>query len=302
MSNIITTITPIVIINIREALLKMVLEILEAGFIQRALVTGVAIAIICSAVGLFLVLRRHSLFGDALSHMAFGGIAVGLFTNIYPIWTAIIVSVLAALGMTKLRQSTKVPPDAAVAVLLSSGLALGIVLVSISGGFSVDLFSFLFGSILLVSPDEVYMIIGLSAGIMAILLLLYRKFMYIAFDEEQAKVSGLPVSKLNYLFIVLASITVIASIRLVGILLISSLIVIPNITAMLFGKGFKKTALISAMISVFSVVAGVLISYEANISTGGTIVLVLVMTFLAALVAQKVKRRPKISGVKKVET
>ena len=269
----------------------MVLEILEAGFIQRALITGIAIAVVCAAVGLFLVLRRHSLFGDALSHMAFGGIAVGLFTNIYPIWTAIIVSVLAALGMTKLRQSTKVPPDAAVAILLSSGLALGIVLVSISGGFSVDLFSFLFGSILLVSPDEVYMILGLSAGIMAILLLFYRKFMYIAFDEEQAKVSGLQVSKLNYLFIVLASITVIASIRLVGILLISSLIVIPNITAMLFGKGFKKTALISGMIGVFSVVAGVLISYEANIATGGTIVLVLVMTFLAALAAQKVKRQ-----------
>ncbi|MDQ4066688.1 MAG: metal ABC transporter permease [Thermoproteota archaeon] len=265
----------------------MVLEILEAGFIQRALITGIAVAIICSAVGLFLVLRRHSLFGDALSHMAFGGIAVGLFTNIYPIWTAIIVSVLAALGMTKLRQSTKVPPDAAVAVLLSSGLALGIVLVSISGGFSVDLFSFLFGSILLVSQDEVYMILGLSAGIMTILLLLYRKFMYIAFDEEQAKVSGLQVSKLNYLFIVLASITVIASIRLVGILLISSLIVIPNITAMLFGKGFRKTALISGTTSVFSVVAGILISYVANIATGGTIVLVLVMTFLAALAANK---------------
>lgn len=279
----------------------MVLEILEAEFIQRALITGIAVAVVCSAVGLFLVLRRHSLFGDALSHMAFGGIAVGMFTNIYPIWTAIIVSVLAALGMTKLRQSTKVPPDAAVAVLLSSGLALGIVLVSISGGFSVDLFSFLFGSILLVSPDEVYMILGLSAGIMVILLLFYRKFMYIAFDEEQAKVSGLPVSKLNYLFIVLASITVIASIRLVGILLISSLIVIPNITAMLFGKGFKKTALISGMIGVFSVVAGVLISYEANIATGGTIVLVLVMTFLAALASNKVKRSAKISGVKKVE-
>jgi len=276
----------------------MVLEILEAGFIQRALIIGIAVAIICSAVGLFLVLRRHSLFGDALSHMAFGGIAVGLFTNIYPIWTAIIVSVLAALGMTKLRQSTKVPPDAAVAVLLSSGLALGIVLVSISGGFSVDLFSFLFGSILLVSQDEVYMILGLSAGIMTILLLLYRKFMYIAFDEEQAKVSGLQVSKLNYLFIVLASITVIASIRLVGILLISSLIVIPNITAMLFGKGFKKTALISGIIGVFSVVAGILISYEANVATGGTIVLVLVMTFLAALAAKKFKRSVKLTDVR----
>jgi zinc transport system permease protein len=279
----------------------MVLEILEAGFIQRALITGVAVAIICSAVGLFLVLRRHSLFGDALSHMAFGGIAVGLFTNIYPIWTAIIVSVLAALGITKLRQSTKVPPDAAVAVLLSFGLALGIVLVSISGGFSVDLFSFLFGSILLVSQDEVYMILGLSAGIMTILLLLYRKFVYIAFDEEQAKVSGLQVTKLNYLFIVLASITVIASIRLVGILLISSLIVIPNITAMLFGKGFRKTALISGMIGIFSVIAGILISYEANIATGGTIVLVLVMTFLAVLAAKKVKRSAKLTGVKEVE-
>jgi zinc transport system permease protein len=280
----------------------MVFEILEAGFIQRALIAGIAVAIICSAVGLFLVLRRHSLFGDALSHMAFGGIAVGLFTNIYPIWTAIIVSVLAALGMTKLSQSTKVPPDAAVAVLLSSGLALGIVLVSISGGFSVDLFSFLFGSILLVSTEEVYMILGLSAGIMTILLLLYRKFMYIAFDEEQAKVSGLQVSRLNYLFIVLASITVIASIRLVGILLISSLIVIPNITAMLFGKSFKKTALISGIIGVFSVVAGVLISYEANIATGGTIVLVLVMTFLAALAAKKLKRSVKLTDVKEVET
>ena len=276
----------------------MVLEILEAGFIQRALITGIAVAIICSAVGLFLVLRRHSLFGDALSHMAFGGIAVGLFTNIYPIWTALIVTVLAALGMTKLRQSTKVPPDAAVAILLSSGLALGIVLVSISGGFSVNLFSFLFGSILLVSPDEVYIILGLSAGIMTILLLLYRKFMYIAFDEEQAKVSGLQVSKLNYLFIVLASITVIASIRLVGILLISSLIVIPNVTAMLFGKSFKKTALISGMIGVFSVVAGVLISYEANIATGGTIVLVLVTIFLSVLAGKKLKRSTKLTAVK----
>jgi zinc transport system permease protein len=272
----------------------MVLEILGAGFIQRALVTGIAVAVTCCTVGLFLVLRRHSLFGDALSHMAFGGIAVGLFTNIYPIWTAIIVSTLAALGMTKLRQSTKVPPDAAVAVLLSSGLAIGIVLVSMSGGFSVDLFSFLFGSILLVSPDEVYMILGLSAGIITIVLLLYRKFMYIAFDEEQAKVSGLQVSRLNYLFIVLASITVIASIRLVGILLISSLIVLPNITAILFGKGFKKTALISGIIAVLSVVAGILISYEANIATGGTIVLGLVMTFLAVLATKEVKSSTKL--------
>jgi zinc transport system permease protein len=268
----------------------MVLEILEAGFIQKALITGVAVAVICSAIGLFLVLRRHSLFGDALAHIAFGGIAVGLFTNIYPIWSAIVVSVLAALGMTKLRESKSIPPDATVAVLLSSGLALGIVLVSISGGFSVDLFSFLFGSILLVSQEEVLMILGLSAGVMAVLLFFYRSFMHISFDEEQAKVSGLNVSGLNYLFIVLASVTVIASIRLVGILLISSLIVIPNITAMLFGKGFRKTALISGTIAVISVIAGILISYAANVATGGTIVLTLVLVFLLTLAIKKARR------------
>jgi zinc transport system permease protein len=231
--------------------------------------------------------------------MAFGGIAVGLFANIYPIWTAVVVSVLAALGITKLRQSTKIPADATVAVMLSGGLALGIVLVSISGGFNVDLFSFLFGSILLVSQDEVIIILALSAGIMAVLLPLYKKLMYVTFDEDQAKVSGLQVSRLNYLFIVLASIAVIASIRLVGILLISALIVIPNITAMMFGKGFKKTAVISGAIAVFSVVFGILASYVANIATGGTIVLVLVIAFLVTLAAKRAHRQTaKATAVK----
>jgi zinc transport system permease protein len=269
-------------------------EIFEAGFMQRALVSGVAVAVICSSIGLFLVLRRHSLFGDALSHMAFGGIAIGLFMNVYPLWTAIVVSILGALGITKLRESTKIPADATVAVLLSSGLALGIVLVSMSGGFNVNLFSFLFGSILLVSADEVIMILGLSAAIMAILVVLYRKFMYITFDEEQARVSGLRVTLLNYLFIVLASITVIASIRLVGILLISSLIVIPNITAMMFGKGFKKTALISGGIAVFSVVTGIIVSYVANLAPGGTIVLVSIVIFLGMLAVKTLARKARI--------
>ncbi len=273
-------------------------EIFEAGFMQRALVSGIAVAVICSAVGLFLVLRRHSLFGDALSHMAFGGIAIGLFMNVYPLWTAIVVSILGALGITKLRQSTKIPADATVAVLLSSGLALGVVLVSLSGGFNVNLFSFLFGSILLVSADEVIMILAIAAGIVAVLSLLYRRFMYITFDEEQAKVSGLQVTLLNYLFIVLASITVIASIRLVGVLLISSLIVIPNITAMMFGKGFKKTALISGGIAVFSVVTGIIVSYAANLAPGGTIVLVAIIIFLGTLAAKTVARKTRIIEAK----
>jgi zinc transport system permease protein len=260
-----------------------VLDILQVVFVQRALVTGIAVAIICSVVGIFLVLRRQSLFGDALAHMAFGGIAAGLFVNIYPLWAAFAVSILGALGVTKLRQSARIPPDAAVAVLLSSGLALGVVLVSLSGGFSVDLFSFLFGSILLVSNEDIVTILLVAAGVLAVMAALYRRLVYMAFDEEQAKVSGLQVSKLNYLFIIVASITVIASIRLVGILLISSLIVIPSISAMMFGRGFKKTMLISVSISVFSVVTGILVSYAADIAPGGTIVLVTIAVFLAIL-------------------
>lgn len=264
----------------------MVFEILEFGFMQRALVAGMAVAITASVIGLFLVLRRNSLFGDALSHVAFGGIALGLFVNVYPLWTGLVLSVLGALGITKLRQSTKIPADATVAILLSSGLALGTILVSLSGGWTLNLFSFLFGSILLVSINDTLTILAMAGIILALIVLLYRKLMYMAFDEEQAKVSGLPISNLNYLFVVLAGLAVIVSMRLVGILLVSSLIVIPNVTALLFGKGFKKTALISIGISVFSVIMGIIVSFASNLAPSGTIVVVLIAVFLVTLAAK----------------
>jgi zinc transport system permease protein len=253
---------------------------------QHALISGAAISLVCSIVGLFLVLRRHSLFGDAMSHVAFGGIAIGLFTKVYPIWMAFIVSVLAAIGITKLREYTKIPADSAVALLLSSGLAVGVVLISLSNGFTLDLYSFLFGSILLISIQDMMTSIVLCAAVLIIMSIVYRKLIYITFDEEQAKVSGIDVGKLNYLFVVLASITVITSIRLVGVLLISSLTVIPNITAIMFGKGFKKTVLISALVGVFSVLSGITISYILNLSPGGTVVLISIGIFLASVASK----------------
>lgn len=273
---------------------KMVFEILQYSFMQRALLSGVVVAVTCSVVGLFLVLRRQSLFGDALSHAAFGGIAVGLFTSIYPLWTALIVSVLASLGITKLRQSTKIPPDAAVAVMLSSGLATAIVLIGLAGGFSLDLESFLFGSILLISMQDQLTILLLSAAVLLTISKLYSQLMYITFSEDQARVSGINVTRLNYLFIGLTSLAVIASLRLVGVLLISSLIVIPNITAMMFGKGFKKTALISIIIAVSSVLVGIVISYIMNLAPGGTIVLLTIFILLGSVGAKSILKRIKI--------
>jgi zinc transport system permease protein len=264
------------------------LEVLEFGFMQRALIAGIAVAAICSVIGLFLVLRKHSLFGDAMSHVAFGGLSIGLFLNLYPIWTAFAFTIVAALGITKLTDSIKIPPDSSVAVLLSSGLAVGIVLISLSGGFSLDLFSFLFGSILLTSTQDAVAIVLLSIVILSIIATMYRRLMYVTFDDKQAGVSGINVKLVNYVFIVLAAITVVTSVRLVGVLLISALIVLPNITAILFGKGFKRTAMISICIAIASVVSGIIISYIVNVAPAGAIVLMSVGMFLCTIMAREV--------------
>ncbi|TBR10144.1 MAG: metal ABC transporter permease [Candidatus Nitrosotenuis sp.] len=266
---------------------------------QKGLVAGVAIAIICSLMGMFLVLRRYSLFGDALSHMAFGGISLGLFTGIYPLWTAFIVSVLGALGITRLRKSTKISGDAAIAVLLVSGLGIGVLLISATGGFKVDLFSFLFGSILLISFEDTLLILGISSGIVATLVALRKQLLHMTFDEEQAKVSGINTDKLNYIFVVLASITVITSMRLVGILLISALIVLPNITAIMFGKGFKKTVMLSISMSVISVVSGIILSYYLDLAPSGMIVMISVAMLVGTLVFKYVNVIGKSQDIQK---
>ena len=262
----------------------MILEALSYAFMQKALIAGVAVGIICSFMGTFLVLRRYSLFGDGIAHVAFGGISVGLFLGVFPLWTAFIVSILGGLGLQKLRQSTKISGDAAVAVVLSSGFAVGVILVSASGGFSVDLFSFLFGSILLISDEDLIMILTISTGVIATLILLQKQFLHLTFNEEQAKLGGLQTTLLNYAFVILAAITVVTSFRLVGMLLISALVVIPNITAMMYGKGFKKTVGISLGISVFSVISGILVSYFFNVAASGTIVIITVGILIGTLV------------------
>ena len=262
----------------------MVFEILSFGFMQNAIISGIAISLICSTVGLFLVLRKYSLFGDALAHSAFGGVALGLFLGLYPLWAAYAVSILSALALTKIRQKYDISGDAIVAILLSSGIAVGIVLISLSGGFSIDIFSFLFGSVLLVSTENVIGILGMCAAILIILIIGYKKFMYITFSEEQAQVSGIPVQKLNYLLIAIAGVTVVTSMQLVGVLLVSALFVIPNVTAMMFKRSFKQTIILSMSFSVFSTVAGIMISYPLDIAPSGMVVLLAIMLFIGSLI------------------
>ncbi len=261
----------------------MVIEVLVHGFMQKALLAGIAVAIVCSFMGTFLVLRRYALFGDGIAHVAFGGISIGLIMGVFPLWTAFVAAILGGLGLQKLRNNTKISGDAAVAIVLVSGLAVGVLLVSASGGFSVDLFSFLFGNILLISDEDMVLIVAVSAGIIGTLLVLHKQFLHLTFNEEQAKISGLNVTLLNYVFVVLAAITVVTSMRLVGILLISALIVIPNISAIMLGKGFKKTVGIAILFSVLSVVIGIFFSYYFDLAPSGTIVLIAVAILLIVL-------------------
>ena len=255
----------------------MVLEILEYGFIQRALVSGVAISSICSFMGAFLVMRRLALFGDGVAHVAFGGIAAGMLAGIFPIWTAMLVSVLGALGLQKLRSSTKVSGEVAVAVMLVGGLSTGIILISASGGFTTDLFSFLFGSIVLVSTTDMIIILSTSGGVLVLLTILYRRLLFMTFNEEMARISGIHITAMNYLFVGMAAIVVVTSMRLTGILLITALIVLPTITAVKFGRGFKATILISTGISSSSVVSGIFVSYVLDWAPAGTMVMLLLM-------------------------
>jgi zinc transport system permease protein len=250
---------------------------------QRAIISGIAIAILCSIIGLFLVLRRYSLFGDAIAHSSFGGIALGLMAGIYPLWTAYGVSIVSALIMTRIKDKFNISGDASIAVLLSSGIAVGLVIIGLSGGFTINIFSFLFGSILLVSINDTILILTLTGIILIVILLLYRQLLYSTFNEEQAKVSGIPVEKINYLIVFMAGITVVTSIQLVGVLLISALFVIPNITAIMYGRGFKQTSIISMGFSIFSVVAGILISYIFDITPAGTIVLFTIGIFACTI-------------------
>ena len=264
----------------------MTFEAVSYESIPHALVSGIAISILCSAVGLFLVLRKFSLFGDALAHSAFGGVAFGLFIGIYPLWIACAVAILSALGLSKIRQKFDISGDAIVAILLSTGLGAGIILVGLVEDFEFhDIEEFLFGSAI-VDTQNVVTILVMSVAILTILFFTYKKLLYSTFSEEQAKASGIPVDKMSYLLITIAGVTVIISMQLVGVLLISALFVLPNVSAMLYARSFKQTMILSMSFAVFATVFGIIISYQFDISQAGSIVVVAAAIFIGSLIVK----------------
>ena len=278
------------------------IEILQYEFMQRALISGIAISISCSLIGLFLILKRFSLFGDAMSHVAFGGIALGLFLKSNPIWVSLIVSIIGALAIIKLNSSKRIYSDSSISVLLSLGLAMGLVLISLSGGFSIDITSYLFGSILLVNIEETVSTVLLSVIVIAFVILYYKKLIYLVFNEEQALVNGINTVVLNILFIILATIAIVMSIRLIGVLMVSSLLIIPNVSSLLLGYGFKKTILFSICFSLISVILGIILAFEWNITPSGMIVITSAGIFFGVNVLKFFSSKIKIKTETKIRS
>ncbi len=255
------------------------MDIFQYGFMVRGLEAGIIVALIAPLIGIFLVLRRYSLIADTLAHVSLAGIALGLLLGLNPVYTAIGVTAVSSVGIERLRTSQKIYGESALALFLSGSLAFAMILLSLAKGFNANLLNYLFGSIVTVTQGDVRIMAFLAAVVSLSLFLFYKELVYISFDEESAKAVGIPVRFINVLLIILAALVVSLAIPIVGILLISALMIIPVITALQFKKGFAKTIMYAEIISVLSVIFGIIFSFYFDLSAGGTIVLAMLAVF-----------------------
>ncbi len=263
------------------------LEIFTYSFMIRAFIAGSIIGVLAPLIGTFLVARRYSLIADSLSHVSLAGVAIGLTLGVYPVYTAIITSVIAAFFIEKLRTSKRLSGESALAIFLSGGLAVAVTLIGLARGFNVDLFSYLFGSITTVRQVDVAVIAALGVIVGGAVLALYKELFFLSFDEESAFVVGIPARILNGILVVMTAVTVALSMRIVGALLVGALMVIPVVSAMQFAKSFRQTMWYAVLIGFLCVIGGLFAAYYLNIPAGGSIVLSCLAVLLGVIVIRK---------------
>lgn len=254
-----------------------------------ALAAGLAVGVSAPAVGFFLVERRMSLVGDAVGHTAFAGVAIGLLLGIDPVWTALLTAVLGAAAVEWLRASGRAAGDQVLALLLYSGMSAGIVVASAARAANANLFAYLFGSILTVTPSEVAKLVALAVIVLTLLLVFFRPLLAIALDEQGARASGIEVGRWNVLLAVLAAATITGAMRAVGLLLVAALMVLPVSSAGLLAWSVRSTLWLSMALGAGAVVVGLLVAAAANLAPGGTIVLVAAATYALLLVARALR-------------
>ncbi len=246
----------------------------DLEFMQHALVAGLAVGVFAPTIGTFLVQKRMSLIGDGIGHIAFAGVGAGLVAGIDPLWMALAFAVAGALGIEWLRSRRRVSGDLALALFFYSGIALGVVLVSLGGGFDAGVLVFLFGQPLTVNGGEIVSILALGAGIVAVVMGMRRLLFAVVTDEDWSRVAGLPVDAANFVLAALTACAVVAAMRIVGILLVAAMMVLPVASGQLLARSFSGTLGWSVVVGVGSVVAGLTASGVWGLAPGGSIVLV----------------------------
>lgn len=273
----------------------MIESILRFEFLQNAFAAGIIIGVIAPLLGVFIVVRRLSLISDALSHVTLSGIAFSLllgkyspfFYTLNPLYMGIAFSVTGALFIEKLRTVYKQFQDLAVPIILSTGIGLSAIFVSLADGFNRDLMGYLFGSVSAVTRSDLWTIVGISVVVLVVVIGLYKELFLLSFDEEHAKASGIPAKTVHFIFIVLVALVIAASMRIVGILLVSALITLPVAASIRIAKGFKQTIFYSILFGEVSVLGGLTLSYYLDIAPGGTIVMIAVMILLLTIGLKK---------------
>jgi zinc transport system permease protein len=258
------------------------------GFLQRAFLAGVLIAVACAVLGLFLVLRKDAMIGHGLAHVAFAGVALGLFLNVLPLAAALVVAGAAAVGIMKIKDRAGLHGDTAIGIFSSLGLAVGVLLASLARSFNVELMAYLFGDILAIEPIEVGLTLVLAAAVLVAVRLNYAKLLYMTFDRESARAAGVRVDRLDTLLMVLTAVTIVLGMKIAGILLVAALIVIPAAAGLQGAGSFRAAVRASIAVAIFSVAGGLGLSLVLNIPASAAIV---VLCFAAFAALSLLKRR-----------
>jgi zinc transport system permease protein len=265
-------------------------ELLSYGFMQRALIAGILVGLLCGVLGFFVVLKRLSFIGVGISHSAFGGVAIGVLIGVEPLVAAAVFSTIVAWAIGWLSRTGRLHEDTAIGILFSSAMALGVALISLSSAYQVDLFGYLFGNILAVSSYDLWLLTGITVVVLAAVSLLFKELLFLAFDEEVARANGLPVGPLYFVLLTCLALAVVAAIRVVGIVLVEALLVIPAAIGYQLARGYRMMLCISAGAATCSAVCGLFVSYFFNVAAGATIVLVLTLLFVLALAVARSRR------------
>ncbi len=264
------------------------MEIFEYAFMQRALVGSLFIGILCSVIGVYVVLKGMSFIGAGIAHASFGGVALGYLLNINPLISAIVFSVATALCIGKASRRGAIKEDTAVGIFFSATMAFGVLCIGLLKGYNVDLMGYLFGSILAVSDGDLVLIVCVSLVVLPCIALFFKELEFVTFDPEVAQIMGLPVRRLYYCLLALIALTVVASMKLVGIVLASALIVAPAASAYQFAEDFRRMMALSVVFGIVSCTGGLVLSYFLNTASGATIVMLsTALFFLSALFSPK---------------